>query len=135
MPSLQLLSFLVHGLRQTPVEFVVTYRSDEPPPGRHRLRPLQTELYRASAERLELRRFDQAELAVLLAGVLGWPPSRGCCGDFRPLGGRLLLRWLEMDAPIDYALASGWQANTTCRGEPCGFGSSAHSRSGMVRGG
>jgi hypothetical protein len=31
MPSLQLLSFLVHGLRQTPVEFVVTYRSDEPP--------------------------------------------------------------------------------------------------------
>jgi hypothetical protein len=21
--------------------------------------------------------------------------------------------WLEMDAPIDYALASGWQANTT----------------------
>ena len=49
MPSLQLLSFLVHGLRQTPVEFVVTFRSDEPPPGRHRLRPLQTELYRAPA--------------------------------------------------------------------------------------
>jgi hypothetical protein len=73
--SLQLLSFLVHGLPQAPVVLVVTYRSDEPP-GRHRLPPLLAELDRAaSVERLELRRFDRAELGVLLAGVLGQPPE------------------------------------------------------------
>jgi hypothetical protein len=70
-------------------------------------------LVRASGERLELRRFDQAELAVLLAGVLARPPEPRLLWRFRPLGGRPSLRWLEMDAPIDYALASGWQANTT----------------------
>jgi predicted ATPase/DNA-binding CsgD family transcriptional regulator len=73
--SLQLLSFLVHGLPQAPVVLAVTYRSDEPP-GRHRLPPLLAELDRAaSVERLELPRFDRAELGVLLAGVLGQPPE------------------------------------------------------------
>jgi DNA-binding CsgD family transcriptional regulator/tetratricopeptide (TPR) repeat protein len=73
--SLQLLSFLVHGLRQASVVLVVTHRSDEPP-GRHRLRALLAELDRAgSVQRLELRRFDRAELGVLLAGILGRPPA------------------------------------------------------------
>jgi DNA-binding CsgD family transcriptional regulator/tetratricopeptide (TPR) repeat protein len=40
------------------------------------LRPLLAELDRAATvERLELRRFDQAELGVLLAGILGRPPA------------------------------------------------------------
>jgi ATP/maltotriose-dependent transcriptional regulator MalT len=83
--SLQLLSFLVHGLRQTRVVLVVTYRSDEPP-RRHRLRPLLAELHRlrpllaeldraATVERLELRRFDQTKLEALLSGILGRQPQ------------------------------------------------------------
>ena len=55
---------------------VATYRSDELH-RRHPLRPLLAELERSPcAERIELERFDRAELADQLADILGSAPAR-----------------------------------------------------------
>ena len=73
--TLQLLGFLARNLRQQAVVLVATFRSDE----LHRRHPLVhflAEQERAGrAERLELRRFDRAELTAFLAAIVGEPPS------------------------------------------------------------
>lgn len=71
-----LLAFLVRNL-SAGVTLVLTCRSDELHPG-HPLRPFLAELNRGGrAERLELRRLGGRELAELVAGILGEPPSPG----------------------------------------------------------
>src|SRR6266487_4310420 len=71
-----LLGFLVRNLRAG-VALVLTCRSDELRPG-HPLRPFLAELNRGGrAERLELGRLGRRELAELVAGILGEPPSAG----------------------------------------------------------
>jgi AAA ATPase domain len=71
-----LLGFLVRNLRAG-VALVLTCRSDELGPG-HPLRPFLAELNRGGrAERLELGRLGRRELAELVAGILGGPPSPG----------------------------------------------------------
>ena len=71
-----LLGFLVRNLRAG-VALVLTCRSDELRPG-HPLRPFLAELSRGGrAERLELGRLGGRELAELVAGILGEPPSPG----------------------------------------------------------
>jgi DNA-binding CsgD family transcriptional regulator/tetratricopeptide (TPR) repeat protein len=69
-----LLAFLVRNLRRERLLLVVTYRSDEPHPDR--LGPYLAELDRSRrVQHLELPRFDRQELAELLRGILGGPPS------------------------------------------------------------
>ncbi len=71
-----LLGFLVRNL-STGVALVLTCRSDEPRPG-HPLGSFLAELSRGGrAERLELGRLGRRELAELVAGILGEPPSPG----------------------------------------------------------
>jgi len=73
--TLDLLMFLVRMVRQQRLLFVTTYRSDELHP-QHPLRVTIAELKRSQhVEHLELGRFDRAELAALLGGILGGPPS------------------------------------------------------------
>jgi DNA-binding CsgD family transcriptional regulator/tetratricopeptide (TPR) repeat protein len=69
------LAFLARSLCREPVLVVLTYRSDELH-RRHPLRPLLAELERAPrARRIELARFDRAELAEQLEDILGAPPA------------------------------------------------------------
>ena len=71
-----LLGFLVRNLRAG-VALVLTCRSDELRPG-HPLGPFLAELSRGGrVERLELGRLGRRELAGLVAGILGQPPSPG----------------------------------------------------------
>src|SRR5262249_6295668 len=73
--TLDLVAFLVRALRGERVLVLLTYRSDELH-RRHPLRPLLAELDRLRrVERCELRRFDRAGVAALLAGILGERPS------------------------------------------------------------
>ena len=75
-----LLGFLVRNLRAG-VALVLTCRSDELRPG-HPLRPFLAELNRGGrAERLDLGRLGGRELAELIAGILGEPPSPGLAGE------------------------------------------------------
>jgi DNA-binding CsgD family transcriptional regulator len=75
--TLDLLLFLVHNLQAGALLLVLTYRSDELH-RRHPLRPLLAGLDRSGrAERLEVDRFGRADLADLLAGILGAPPAAG----------------------------------------------------------
>jgi DNA-binding CsgD family transcriptional regulator len=72
--TLDLLTFLVRNLRAA-LLLVLTYRTDELH-RRHPLRPFLAGLDRSGrAERLEVGRFDRAELADLLAGILGTRPD------------------------------------------------------------
>jgi DNA-binding CsgD family transcriptional regulator len=72
--TVDLLRFLVAGLRDGAIGLVGTYRSDELD-RRHPLWLLLVELSRDPAvERLELARFGREDLAELLAGILGTPP-------------------------------------------------------------
>jgi len=69
-----LLAFLVRNLRRERILLVVTYRNDEP--GQQRLGPYLAELARAGrVERIDLRRLDQVETALQLAGILGAAPT------------------------------------------------------------
>ena len=69
-----LLSFLVRNLRRERILLVVTYRNDEP--GQQRLGPYLAELDRAGrVERIDLRRLDQFETVLQLAGILGAAPT------------------------------------------------------------
>ncbi|HZD01453.1 MAG TPA: AAA family ATPase [Actinomycetes bacterium] len=73
--TLDLLTFLAHNLQAAALLLVLTYRSDELH-RRHPLRPLLAALDRSGrAERLEVDRFGRADLADLLAGILGAPPD------------------------------------------------------------
>jgi ATP/maltotriose-dependent transcriptional regulator MalT len=73
--TLDLVGFLVANLAEAAVVLVATYRSDELG-RRHPLRPVLAELDRhPTVERVELGRFDRAELEGLLAGILGSPPA------------------------------------------------------------
>jgi len=73
--TLDLLMFLVAMVRHERLSVVATYRSDE----LDLQDPLQlalAELDRSRhLERIELARFDQANLGLLLGGILGRPPS------------------------------------------------------------
>jgi DNA-binding CsgD family transcriptional regulator len=69
-----LLAFLVRNLRRERILLVVTYRNDEP--GQQRLGPYLAELDRAGrVERIDLRRLDQVETVLQLAGILGAAPT------------------------------------------------------------
>ena len=71
---------------------VLTYRSDELH-RRHPLQPLLAGLDRSGrAERLEVDRFERADLADLLAGILGAPPDAGLLERISRRGQRLLRR-------------------------------------------
>jgi DNA-binding CsgD family transcriptional regulator len=68
-------AFLARSLREERVMLLLTYRSDELH-RRHALRPLLAELDRLErARRLDLARFDRAELTEALADILGDAPS------------------------------------------------------------
>ncbi len=70
-----LIRFLGRNLRNERLLVIATYRSDDLH-RRHPLMPLLAELERADiVERIEVRRFDRAELAEQLFGILGVPPS------------------------------------------------------------
>jgi len=72
--TLDLLAFLVRNL-QAGLLLVLTYRSDELH-RRHPLRPFLAELDRSGrTDRLEVSRFHRAEVADLLAGILGTQPD------------------------------------------------------------
>jgi ATP/maltotriose-dependent transcriptional regulator MalT len=67
--------FLVRNFDTQRVALVATYRSDDLH-RRHPLMPLLSELERSDrVERLELSRFDRAELAAQLEGILGQPAT------------------------------------------------------------
>jgi ATP/maltotriose-dependent transcriptional regulator MalT len=68
-----LLSFLVRNLRRERVLLIVTYRSDEPQPAR--LGPWLAELDRGPVQRLQLPRFQRAELVAQLTGILRAAPD------------------------------------------------------------
>ena len=73
--SRDFLRFLVRNLREERLLVVATYRSDELH-RRHPWLPVLSELSRgAFVERIELRRFDRAELAEQLGGILGHRPD------------------------------------------------------------
>jgi DNA-binding CsgD family transcriptional regulator/tetratricopeptide (TPR) repeat protein len=72
--TLDLLAFLVRNL-QAGLLLVLTYRTDELH-RRHPLRPFLAELDRSGrADRLEVARFDQVDVADLLAGILEARPD------------------------------------------------------------
>jgi DNA-binding CsgD family transcriptional regulator/tetratricopeptide (TPR) repeat protein len=76
-----LLAFLATYLRSGPVMLVLTFRSDQLD-RLHPLRGLLGELARnRRVVRLELPRFSRAELAQLLAGLLGDQPPTGLLDD------------------------------------------------------
>jgi DNA-binding NarL/FixJ family response regulator len=72
-----LLAFLARNLRSERVVLVATYRTDDLHAG-HPLSALLAELDRSRrVEHLELAPFDRDELAELLDGILGMPPTPG----------------------------------------------------------
>jgi DNA-binding CsgD family transcriptional regulator len=76
-----LLGFVVRGMRGPGLLLVLTYRADELH-RRHPLRPFLAELERIRwVERLELERFDQAELIAQVTGILGEPPAADLVDD------------------------------------------------------
>jgi DNA-binding CsgD family transcriptional regulator len=73
----ELVAFLVRSLRGVSVLLLATYRSDELN-RRHPLRPLVASWERLrSVERLELRRFDHAEVAAQLGAIFAAEPAAG----------------------------------------------------------
>jgi DNA-binding NarL/FixJ family response regulator len=73
--TLDLVALRVQSARVPGCAIVATYRSDELDPG-HPLRSWLAELDRTGrTERLELRRFDRAELVAQLTGILGSTPG------------------------------------------------------------
>jgi DNA-binding CsgD family transcriptional regulator len=73
--TLDLITFAVRAIRQGAIVLLVTYRSDELH-RRHPLLPVLAELERGGrVERLDLARFDRAELDDQLTGILGEPPG------------------------------------------------------------
>jgi DNA-binding CsgD family transcriptional regulator len=69
-----LVAFLARNLRRERILLVVTYRSDET--GRARLGPYLAELDRSGrVDRIELPRFQRAEVMAQLAGILGAAPA------------------------------------------------------------
>ena len=93
-----LLGLLAHGLTGR-LLVVCTYRDDELP-ATHPLRPILTELHRAGAPRVAVRRLDAAETAAQVAGILGAQPSAAEAERvFRRSGGNAFL--------VEELLASG----------------------------
>ena len=68
-----LLRFLVRNLRRERVLLIVSHRSDEPQVTR--LEPWLAELDRGPVQRLELARFQRAELVAQLTGILSAAPD------------------------------------------------------------
>jgi predicted ATPase len=76
-----LLAFLVRNLHAERVLLVATYRSDELH-RRHPMRPFLAELARGGrAQRVDLVPFGREELAALLAGITGVPPTAATVDD------------------------------------------------------
>jgi predicted ATPase len=76
-----LLAFLVRNLRAERVLLVATYRSDELH-RRHPMRPFLAELARGGrVQRVDLAPFGREELATLLAGITGVPPTAATVDD------------------------------------------------------
>jgi ATP/maltotriose-dependent transcriptional regulator MalT len=73
--TLDAIGFLVRSLRAAPVLLVITYRSDELARG-HPVRRFLAELERVrGVERIMLPRFEPAEVAAHLRGILGTDPD------------------------------------------------------------
>jgi DNA-binding CsgD family transcriptional regulator/tetratricopeptide (TPR) repeat protein len=73
--TLDLLRFLVRNLREAALVLLATHRTDEPAAGKP-LRSLLAELERSGrVERVELGRFNRAELGDQIHGITGSPPS------------------------------------------------------------
>jgi len=73
--TLDLVAFLVRALQGTRVLLVLTYRSDEVD-RRSPLRPLLSGWERLrGVERLQLERFDRAEVTAQMGAILGAPPT------------------------------------------------------------
>jgi DNA-binding CsgD family transcriptional regulator/tetratricopeptide (TPR) repeat protein len=73
--TLELVAFLVRSMRDLPVLLVATYRSDELH-RRHPLRPLLTGWERVrSVRRIDLPRFDRAEVGAQLDAILSRTPG------------------------------------------------------------
>jgi predicted ATPase len=73
--TLDLLRFLVRNLRDAALVLVATFRTDEPS-GSNPLRSFLAELERSGrVDRIDLRRFNRAELADQIHGILGSPAS------------------------------------------------------------
>jgi DNA-binding CsgD family transcriptional regulator/tetratricopeptide (TPR) repeat protein len=73
--TLELVAFLVRSMRDVPVLLVATYRSDELH-RRHPLRPLLTGWERVrSVRRIDLPRFDRAEVGAQLDAILSRTPG------------------------------------------------------------
>ncbi|HLX34096.1 MAG TPA: AAA family ATPase [Candidatus Limnocylindrales bacterium] len=71
--SLDLLAFLIHNARTTPLAIVMTLRRGELP-RRHPLTPLVAELVRSrQVERIDLGPLDREAIADQVAGILGEP--------------------------------------------------------------
>jgi predicted ATPase len=68
-----LVAFLARNLRGECVLLIVSYRSDEPQTAR--LEPWLAELDRGPVQRLELPRFQRAELVAQLTGILRVAPD------------------------------------------------------------
>ena len=69
--TLELVGFLVRNVREGAIQLVASYRSDELH-RRHPLRPFLAELERGGrAEPMVIARFDRAEMAEQLDGILG----------------------------------------------------------------
>jgi AAA ATPase domain len=76
-----LLAFLVRNLHAERVLLVATYRSDELH-RRHPMRPFLAELARGGrVQRVDLAPFGREELAALLAGITGVPPTAATVDD------------------------------------------------------
>jgi DNA-binding CsgD family transcriptional regulator len=77
LDTLDALDFIVRSLRSERVLFVATYRTDDPPVDA-RLAGRIAELERTGkVERLGLGRLDEAEMRLLLAGILEHEPDAG----------------------------------------------------------
>jgi DNA-binding CsgD family transcriptional regulator/tetratricopeptide (TPR) repeat protein len=93
-----LLGLLAHGLTGR-LLVVCTYRDDELRAA-HPLRPVLTELHRAGALRVPVRRLDAAETVAQVAGILGEQPTAAVAERvFRRSGGNAFL--------VEELLASG----------------------------
>ena len=91
LSSRGLFEFISRNLRDTPVALVGTVRTDEPD-GTGFLAWLAEVQRRPRATRIDLDPFDRYELAELLAGVLGAPPSAELAGQvFERSGGNAFL--------------------------------------------
>jgi DNA-binding CsgD family transcriptional regulator/tetratricopeptide (TPR) repeat protein len=104
--TLDLLTFLIRSLRDCAIGLLATYRSDELH-RRHPLLPVLAELERSGrAQRLNLARFDRAELAAQLTGIRGSAPEPDLLDSIlrRSQGNPFYAEELLASGPFDAAI-------------------------------